>query len=441
MKRILLTTTALVALAGAASAQNLAVAPMADGTIAPSDTPMMDLTPTAAESASGVVLGADGEFGYNDEVEGGFYFEGGLGVTTSAGMNMGLTAGLTLDIDLDFSDNETFNDDGIVVGSKTGIDGGTFDNINISASDFVVFVEGQGAALYIGDTETGAATRWAGTTNMEQDGFLEQDDIDDGAANGDFVDGVIRGDLDYGSVVASLSFLLANNTDTDDTDFDGLTGLSLGAEGTFGNFVVGMAYQEEISQSLVNFNRADDNEDGILTDEEAGNDDPGTVDEVVGVYAGSTFAGADVKVAYARNMTSEEDSIGVQVDYPFGPITATAFYSAESATEDNYGVGVSYENGPVAAAAYYHDGNDQEIGVEGSYDAGMGLTGYAGYIQNDGDSDAYEAYVAATYDLGGGASLIAAYGDTGDTYTGANDEIGNSFEVNEGTTIAVSFTF
>jgi len=428
MKSILLTSTALVAFAGAAFAEAHTVVPMADGTVAPSDTPMEALGGTP-----GVVFGADGEFGYNEEVEGGFYFEGGLALTTSAGMNMGLTAGLTLHIDLDFTDNET--------AIENGIDGGTFDNIEISGSDFVVFVEGQGAALYIGDTETGAATRWAGTTNMEQDAFLELDDIDDGAANGDFVDGVIRGDLEYGPVVASLSYLLANNTDSDNPDFDGLTGLSLGVEGTFGNFVVGMAYQEEVSQGLVDFTSVDSNNDGIIGEAEAGNDDDGSVDEIIGVYAGTTFAGAAVKVAYARNQTEDEDSLGLQVDYPFGPVTATAFYSAESATDDNYGIGVSYADGPVTASAYYHDGNDEEIGVEGSYALAGGLTFYAGYIQNDDDSDAYEAYAAATYDLGGGASLIAAYGDTGDNYTGANDEIGNTFEVNEGTTVAVSFTF
>jgi hypothetical protein len=91
---------------------------------------------------------------------------------------------------------------------------------------------------------------------------------------------------------------------------------------------------------------------------------------------------------------------------------------------------------------YYHDGQDQETGIEGSYTLGNGLALYAGYIDNRDDiDDNYEAYAAATYDLGGGASLIAAYGDSGDNYGGANDEIGNAFEVNEGTTVAVSFSF
>ncbi|KQI70191.1 hypothetical protein AN189_02035 [Loktanella sp. 3ANDIMAR09] len=428
MKSILLTSTALVAFAGAAMAESHeAMAPMADGTIAASDTPM-----EALGAADGVVVGADGEFGYNEEVEGGFYFDGGLSITTSAGMNMGLTAGLTLDIDLGFGDAES--------SSLTGEGGaGTFGDISIDASDFVVFVEGQGAALYVGDTETGAATRWSGTTNMENDGFLEQDDVDDGADDGDFVDGVMRGDLEMGPIAASLSFLLVDGSD--DQDLDSLDGLSLGVEGTFGGFVIGMAYQEEISDSLVDTVSTDTNADGIIGASELGNDDPGTVDEIIGLYAGTSFAGADVKVAYASNETTNEDSLGLQVDYPFGPVSVSAFYSAESAVDDNYGIGVSYENGPLAGAAYFHDGNDEEIGLEASYVLGNGLTMYAGYIDNRGVGDDYEAYAAATYDLGGGAELIAAYGDTGDDYTGANDEIGNSFEVNEGVTVAVSFTF
>lgn len=416
MKRILLTTTALVAFAGVASAQQGTLEPvldgaiqsetgmiMADGSTMPVDVPEIP----AAASPAGVELGADGEFGYNEEVEGGFYFSGGLALTTNAGMNMGLTAGIDADVDIDFTDNDT-----------AGVDGGTFDNADISISDFVIYVEGQGAGFYVGDTETAAASRWDGTTNMEQDGFLENDDIDDGAVNGDFVDGVMRADLDYANFSGSVSFLLTDGGDN--TDLDGIDGASVGLTGTFGNYSVGMAYQEEVTTPIYN---------------------NGPIDEIVGVFAGTTFAGADAKIAYARNLTTEEDSIGVQVDYPFGPVTASVFYSAESATDDNYGVGVVYASGPVTAGAYYHGGNDEEIGVEGSYNLGNGLVAYAGYIQNDGDSDAYEAYIAAAYDLGGGASLIASYGDTGDTYTGANDEIGNTYEVNEGTTVAVSFQF
>jgi outer membrane protein OmpU len=411
MKSILLTSTALVAFAGTAMAAA-----------------HEDSTP------NGVAWGADGEFGYNEEVEGGFYFEGGLALSTSAGMNMGLTAGVTLDVDLKFKEA---NEQPELL-DATG--DGAFDNIEIDGSDFVVFVEGQGAALYIGDTETASEKTWSGTTNLQNDGFLEVDDINDGADKGDFVDGVIRGDMAYGPVTGSVSFMMTSGVQ-EDGEYDGIDGMQVGAVSTLGAYTFGVTYQEGVTDRLVNAKDTDSNVDGIVAAEGGAANNPGTVDELVGLFASTTFAGANVKVAYAQNLDTDADSTGLQLDYPFGPVTATVFYSFESDTDDNYGVAVAYANGPVAATAYYHDGTDQEIGLEGSYDTGMGLTAYAGYIQNDDDSDATEAYVAGVYDLGGGASLIAAYGDAGDTYKGPKDEIGNSFEVNEGTTVAISFKF
>lgn len=387
MKSILLTSTALVAFAGAA---------MADA--------HEDSTP------NGVTWNADGEFGYNEEVEGGFYFEGGMGVTTHAGMNSGLTAGFRMDVDLGFG----------TAGNSIIADGtgrGTFADISVGGSDFVLFVEGQGAGLYMGDTETAAVKQWSGPTNMGQDGFVEVDDVNDGPLKGDFVDGVLRGDMTYGPVAASVSFLMTNDAGT---ELDGLDGLSLGGVGTFGNFTVITAYQQEVTESIV---------------------DSSSIDEKIAVSVGTTFSGANLKLGYASNQTTSEDSIGMQVGYTVGPVTGAVFYSVESAYDDNYGVALDYAGGPVSVHAHFHDGFDKEVALEGSYDAGMGIMAYAGYIVNDDDNDATEAYVAATYDLGGGAALLASYGDVGDTYAGANDEVGDKFEVNEGTTVAVTFKF
>jgi len=417
MKSILLTTTALVAFAGAAAAE-------------------------AHMDDVGTNWAADGEFGYNEEVEGGFYFAGGLAVQANAALNADITAGVMLDVDLGFSPN-TFGETG-----TAGSTSGAFDNISIDGSDFVIFVRSDTAALYIGDTATAAEKTWSGTTNMEADGFLEVGDVDDGPENGDFVDGVMRGDLTIGAVEMSVSYFFgeSNNQDTTD-DLDGLAGLQVGGSTTFGNFTVGGTYQEGVNQALVNAKNTDTNEDGITGDTDL-DDNTGNIDELFGVFASTNFAGADVKVAYARNVDTEASSTGIEVGYPFGPVSLGAFYSLESdgddATDedDNYGVSASYATGAIAVTGYYHDGQDQETGIEGSYTLGNGLALYAGYIDNRDDiDDNYEAYAAATYDLGGGASLIAAYGDSGDNYGGANDEIGNAFEVNEGTTVAVSFSF
>ena len=50
------------------------------------------------------------------------------------------------------------------------------------------------------------------------------------------------------------------------------------------------------------------------------------VSEVFGISVGTTFGGADVEVAYAKNLTYEDDSLGFKVAYPFGPVTLGAFY-------------------------------------------------------------------------------------------------------------------
>lgn len=408
MKSILLTSTAIVAFAGAASAE--------------------------------VTWGADAEFGYNEEVENGFYFDGGLALATTAGMMMGLEAGIGLDVDLNFSDNSA--DDGDF--------GGTFSDIDIDGSDFVVFVRNDVSGLYIGDTETATEQHWAGTTNMEQDGFLEVGDVDDGADDGDFVDGVMRADLTFGAVSTSVSYFFADNDiadveDDDGDDLNGLRGLQLGISADLGQFTVGMAYQEEVSDALVNAEDLDNDEEGIIGETDLSSDGNGSIDELIGVYAGTTFAGASVKLAYASNETTDENSTGIEVGYTFGPVTATVFYSSESDDDidDNYGLGLAYDGGPLQVTTYYHDGNDEEIGLEGNYDFGNGLVIYAGYVDSadDDEENREEYYVSGEYDLGGGAALIASYGEVGSEYDGDLDEVGNAYETNEGATIAISFSF
>ncbi|SHJ02175.1 porin [Wenxinia saemankumensis] len=414
MKSILLASASIVAFAGAAQAE--------------------------------VIWAADAEFGYNEEVEGGFYFDGGLGVVAAAELDMGLEAGIALDVDLGFSENE---DDGVFNSF-----GGSFSGISVNASDFVVFVQttdmdsAYAGGLYIGDTETASQQIWNGTTNMETDGFLEVGDVDDGADDGDFVDGVLRGDLTFGSVDMSVSYFIADNGDVDTDDVDALEGLQVGARTVFGNFEVGAVYQEEVPGRIVNAVDSSPGDDGIVGTDDDIAEEPGTIDELFGVYAGTTVYGADLTVAYSENLTTEASSLGFEVGYAIGPVVATAFYSLEQgpdgdddAVDDNYGVQMAYSNGPISVLGYYHDGTDEEIGIEGSYTFDA-ITFYAGYIDNRDDiDDNYEAYAAMEYGLSDAATVFAAYGESGDGYTGANDEIGNAYEVNEGTTVGISFTF
>jgi len=114
--------------------------------------------------------------------------------------------------------------------------------------------------------------------------------------------------------------------------------------------------------------------------------------------------------------------------------------------EDNYGVSADYASGPITVSASYDvsgavgGGEDgTEFAVEGSYDVGNGLTVLAGVLGTNADGDEMDMYVAGTYDLGGGAELLVAYASDGndETYT---DELGDP-EYQEGTTVAVSFSF
>ena len=98
-------------------------------------------------------------------------------------------------------------------------------------------------------------------------------------------------------------------------------------------------------------------------------------DEVLGVSVGGTFAGATVTLAYAEETASGETSTGIQVAYPFGPVTATAYYSMEEVSgvdvDDNCGITVAYAQDAIAVTAKFRNeqGRD-EWNLEGSYDIG-----------------------------------------------------------------------
>ncbi|MBE0414335.1 porin, partial [Yoonia sp.] len=111
----------------------------------------------------------------------------------------------------------------------------------------------------------------------------------------------------------------------------------------------------------------------------------------------------------------------------------------------NWGIKVAYADGPIKAALDYQD--DQgviKVALDASYDVGNGLTLLAGmYDQSDSNDarfDGTDYYVAATYDLGGGAELLVSYADaeTGDAID--DDEVGGP-DYQVGTTVAVTFSF
>lgn len=378
MKRILLASTAIVAFAGAAAAE---VTFTGTATLGYNDT----------DSGAGVVFVLPATNWDNEE---GFYSD------------LDITAGLSQELD-----------NGLTVAASINLD--DFGNGTDTGYDYVLSLTAENAGLYYGDTAFAAETHWVSAGDMETDGFSE--------ADGEVA---LRGDVTFGAVSASVSYVLANNIDNDNA-IDDLNQLSVGATADFGNFNVVLAYQEA-SGEAGGFYSAN-LPVGIPTDGDNGDFNDA---EIFGLSVGTSFAGADVRLAYSDN--SVDDSIGVKVAYPFGPVTATAYYVAESnAAGDNWGLNFAYENGPVAVAFDYQD--DQSVvkmGLEGSYDVGNGMMVYAGYLTQDATSDRY--YVAGTYDLGSGASLLVSYAE--DTSHVDEDEIGAG-EYQEGTTVEVSFEF
>jgi outer membrane protein OmpU len=321
----------------------------------------------AADGHAAVSFGGSASVGYNDEVKGGFFWEGDLSVSMSATLNNGLTAAGSFGLNI--ADNDTGQ--------------------AVTSADWVVSLTSETAGMYFGHTDMAAQKLWSGIDGMEADGFGE---------NGDVGDATLRGELTYGAVTAAVSYGVVAGGD--------LVGLQVAADATFGNFNVGVAYQDDAFGS-----------------------------EIMGVSLGTTLGAAGVNLAYADN--GAETSIGVSVSYPAGPVTLGAYYATNDVAGDAYGISAAYASGAVTVDAGYDvapGASDGDFDLEATYDVGNGIKAWAGILNN---GDVY--YVAGTVDLGGGASLLVSYADDGDAGA-APDDIGAP-ELNDGTTVKVSFSF
>lgn len=425
MKRILLASASLVAFAGVAAADHV-----------------------NEDTADGISLSGSATIGYNDEIENGFFVEGDLGFTLARELNNGLLAAVTFGLDIEDTDEDNFSN----VDSDIG-------------DDFVISLTDRSGSngIHFGDTSFAAERHWFGTTDasglsipdaylgaMAADAFSEQDG-----------ETAIRGDTTFGTFNTSVSYVVAD-ADGDGVDEDGdggdLDQLSVGTSGVVGGFTFNLAYQEESEAFNQAVGETDPDGDGPLApvpnsdpDEEdnsttglfdTDDDDDFSTDEVFGVSVGSTFAGADVRLAYATNRTEDIQSLGVSGAVPVGPVGVEAYYTIESSgaeddplttdvdesdPDDSFGVAVSYTADQFSVTVGYEDEQgDDDTFIDASFDATEELTVFAGYSRDE------EGYVAAEYDLGNGASLLASFAET--------DEAGPA-DYKEGTTIALSLGF
>ena len=363
MKNTLLASTALVAFAGAAF----------------------------AEGHTGISFSGSASLGYNssdnvpfvgDDNEG-FYSDLDLVAGFAAELDNGLTAAASLNLD---------NLDGTGSATEQGY-------------DYTLSLTSETAGLYYGDTSFAAENHWASAGDMESDGFSE--------ADGEVV---LRGDVTFGDVSASISYALADANNLDNV-IDDLTQLSVGVSADLGTFNVALAFQEETLEAY------------------AGNGDF-TANEVFGLSVGTTFGGADVRIAYAEDNNS--DSLGVKASFPAGPVVATVYFVSESVGDDNMGINLAYSDGPLAVSLDVQDDQGvSKVGLEGSYDMGNGMTAFAGYLTTDNASED-RFYVAGNYDLGSGASVLVSYASDESNEDG--DEIGAG-DYQDGTTVEISFAF
>ncbi|MGR3591392.1 MAG: porin [Limimaricola soesokkakensis] len=352
----------------------------------------------AGAAAAEISFNGEAALGYNDtesvsetDDDDGFYWDAELGITFSQELDNGLTAAATVTSDV--VDNQLEGD--------------------IFAEGYVLSLTSETAGLFFGDTDMAANLRWDGVSEMAHDGFSETDG-----------ETVLRGDfMAYGFNV-SLSGLVDDTTDGNiEPVGDTLDQYSVGVAGSFGAFEMSAAYQEKETD----FSEAADIDNGDYNP-----------NEIFGISVGTAFAGADVDVAYAREedaVTGDaEDSTGIEVAFPIGPVTLGAFYVAESDQDDGYGVAVDYVSGALTVSTAWENVDDSEDwAIEAGYDMGQGLNFYAG-VADAGD----DYYVATTYELAEGAQLLVSYGV--DDNDDSEDEIGDP-EYQEGTTVEVSFEF
>ncbi|EAR49969.1 putative porin [Oceanicola granulosus HTCC2516] len=360
----------------------------------------------AGAAQAEVMFGGTATLGFNDDDDDveddndGFYWDANISVTLSQDLDNGITASATFDFDV--ADNNLGTD--------------------LMSANYLLALTSEFGGLYFGDTTFAAETYWVAAGDMAHDNFSNADG-----------ETVLRGEATFGTITGGLSYVVTD-AGGDNVEPDEVDQLSLGARAEFGQFSVGMAYQEESDAAA-----GDDVADEMVYDPVDENGDFNT-DQVFGIFGSTSFAGADVSVAYARNVTEESDSTGVSLAYPVGPVVLGASYAFNSDAENNFEVTASYVNGPVTVSAAYGDndeGTDESYAVDARYDVGSGLAVLAGFSGGDGTAD-NDYYVAGEMDMGGGAMLTASYAVDDDD--SEEDEIGAP-EFQEGTTVELTFEF
>ncbi|ALI55860.1 porin [Celeribacter marinus] len=350
MKNILLSTTAVVAFAGAAAAE--------------------------------VSFNGDAKLGYNNDVEDGFYWEAGLTAKMAQELDNGITVAASLDIDLTRDSAQSLG--------------------AVTTSDFVVTISSETASLSFGDVATAAST------------FAFANDMDGGIKDHveDYADGNDNGLLvkaSFGDFSIAASTIIDDAAAA--TGENGATQVAVA--GSFGGINVGLlSVQDETNASIAQDDAMLVSLGGTFAGVDA-TLNAGNVNNVDRMGLDLGYALGDVVLgAYYMNSdaTGAKDMYGVKATYTAGAVTVKGYYTDNRGNVDGdneYSVAVAYDmgNGLVINAGII-DGetagstdDDQYNYIVADYNLGGGASFLVSYADANGDATANSNDIDTT--LGG----------------------------------------
>lgn len=382
MKKILLSSAAIVAFAGAAAAE-------------------VDF------SGSAKVTFQDGAF---DGADDGVHWEAGLSVTYTQELNNGWTAGATFGVD--------------IADDTLGLD--------LESTDFVVFVESDMGGLYFGDTDTAAEINYSAPKALNG---AEETDFDTVVADDDTdgYDAVIRLEGKFAGVSVAASSGIDSNQ---------AIGTQLSASGEFGSTTVSLAYQDADHDGLdgdgdVEFLDTQAIALAVVTtfggaDVSFGYQNSDSYGTSAGVGVSYTTGPATIGAYYTSN-SDYDNGYGLDISYDVSDmLTLGASYDYTSGGDTEWEITAAYDAAPITVD--FSLNQDSEWAVEGSYTVSDDFTLFAGILY---ESDT-AMYLGAEYDLGGGASFTASWAD--DPAVDHDDEIGAQ-DYDSGITLSLALEF
>ena len=375
MKKVLFATTALVATAGIAAAQD--------------DAPAVGVAVTGFAEIGVFDGGDDSELQFHTDIDATF--------TMTGSTDTGLTFGASIDLDesdtddtLDVAVNEQDDDEGAGEGGGLTIDpievGGSpaFDNSLQGGEE--IFISGPFGTLTMGDTD--GAYDWALqeaiigsalTDNHEHAGYSGNSGLD-----GTYDGQIARYQRTLGG------FGVAVSAEIDDEGVgDPVLGIGANYSTQFGSFRgnpigigFGLGYQR--IDAFDPIGDAEDALDDLLDDDDDGDDDEQDVREVYGISADLDLGGGLRAIV---NYSEGDDGDGDDFDH--------------------YGIAVGYTVDALTVAANYGRRNNPAVAqVDDAGEAVLDAVGEA--VFDDADADGYG--VVVNYDLGGGAQAQFGYG-------------------------------